>query len=368
MKFLLQNTRRVVLKVGTGILTAGIGQLDTARIHAICREVAALRRQGVEVVLVSSGAIALGMGRLGLHKRPADLADLQTCAAVGQARLIQTWQTGFEPAGIHVAQILYTRDDLRGRRRHVAARQMLENVLARGILPIVNENDSISAEEIQFGDNDVLSALVASLTRADALLILSKAPGLIDLEGSGKVVPVVTAFTPEILGMARGTADPTGRGGMVTKLEAARIANQSGSAVFIGSGEDPAILSRLFAGESVGTVFIPNKLPMQARKRWIAFFQKPGGRIIVDAGASEALQTGGKSLLARGLREVRGEFPADAVIEVANTDERPFARGICHFSSSELRAMAGRGREELQALFPDRKRLEVIHRDDLVLL
>lgn len=368
MAFLLENTRRLVVKVGTGVLTSGVGRLDAEKIHAICRELARFHRKGIEVIVVSSGAVALGMGRLKLEKRPTDLAALQTCAAVGQTRLIQTWQSGFEPADLNVAQILYTRDDLRGRRRHVAARQMLEQVLARGIIPVLNENDSISTEEIQFGDNDVLSALVASLIKADTLIILSKAPGLVDLEGSGELIPVVTEFSESILAMARGTADPTGRGGMITKLEAARIANQSGTAVFIGSGEDPAILGRLLAGQAEGTIFIPNKLPMKAKKRWIAFFQRPEGTLQIDAGAREALEKNGKSLLARGLHAVAGSFPRDAVVEITAGDATPFARGLCRYSAEELKQIIGASRDEIQARFPDRNRLEVIHRDELVLL
>lgn len=368
MAFLLENTRRIVVKLGTGVLTSGVGQLNAERIAAYCREIAQLRRQGVEVVVVSSGAIALGMGKLGLSKRPTDLASLQCCAAIGQAQLIQTWQSGFEPEGIHVAQVLFTRDDLRGRRRHVAALQMLESVLSKGVIPIVNENDSISTEEIQFGDNDVLSALVASLVKADPLIILSRAPGLVNLRGDGKLIPLVTEFTPEILAMAEGTVDPTGRGGMVTKLEAAEIANQSGCGVFIGSGENPGILVNLFAGEPEGTFFIPNGNTLRSKQRWIAFFHRPAGRLVVDAGAREAVEGNGKSLLAKGLLSAEGDFGTQAVVEIADREGRLFARGVCSYNSDRLRQVAGWSNREIQAQYPDQKPVEVVHRDGLVVL
>jgi len=368
MAFLLENTRRIVIKLGTGILTSGIGKLNTDRIHGICREVSKLRREGLEVVIVSSGAIALGMGKLGLTRRPGDLAGLQTCAAIGQAQLIQTWQGGFEADSLAVAQVLFTRDDLKGRKRHVAALQMLESVLARGVIPIVNENDSISAEEIQFGDNDILSALVASLVKADALIILSRAPGLINLHGDGKLVPVVTEFTETIMKMAEGTRDPTGRGGMVTKLEAARIANRSGCGVFIGSGENPDIINQLFAGEPEGTFFIPQKISMKSRKRWIAFFQKPEGTVIADPGARTAVEKNGTSLLARGILRCEGTFAAGSVIEIVDEMGQAFARGITNYSDRQLRRITGLSSEEIKRRFPRRKRVEVVHRDYLVLL
>lgn len=368
MAFLLEHTRRVVVKLGTGILTSGIGDLHEERIHAICREVAALHRRGVEVVIVSSGAIALGMGQLGLKRRPTDVASLQTCAAIGQARLIQTWQAGFEPEDLAVAQVLFTRDDLKSRRRHVAALHMLESVISKGVIPVVNENDSISTEEIQFGDNDVLSALVASLVKADQLIILSKAPGLVNLRGDGKLVPVVTEYTEAILAMAEGTADPTGRGGMVTKLEAAQIANKSGCGVFIGSGEDPGILNQLFAGDPEGTFFMPSRLPMASKKRWIAFFQKPLGQLRVDDGARTALLQNGKSLLAKGITGLEGHFSPESVVEILDAAGAPIARGITHYGSEQLHRVQGRSNDAIQAEFPDQKRLEVVHRDELVLL
>lgn len=368
MAFLLEHTRRVVVKLGTGILTSAIGELHQERIFAICREITALHRKGVEVVVVSSGAIALGMGQLGLKRRPTDLASLQTCAAIGQARLIQKWQAGFEPENLAVAQVLFTRDDLKSRSRHVAALQMLESVISKGVIPVVNENDSISTEEIQFGDNDVLSALVASLVKADQLIILSKAPGLVNLRGDGKLIPVVTEYTPEILAMAEGTDDPTGRGGMVTKLEAAQIANRSGCGVFIGSGEDPKILNQLFAGDPEGTFFVPNRLPMGSKKRWIAFFQKPLGSIQVDDGARQALVENGKSLLAKGILGLEGKFGSDSVVEIVDTARRPIARGITHYGSENLVRVKGKSNDAIQTEFPDQKRLEVVHRDEMVLL
>ncbi len=368
MAFLLEHTRRVVIKLGTGILTSGIGELNSRRLADIAAQVTALRETGVQVVLVSSGAIGLGMGRMGLKRRPHDLDMLQVCAAVGQTLLIENWQTAFRPFDLTVGQLLFTRDDLGGRRRHVGALQLFDRMLARGIIPIVNENDSIGTEEIRFGDNDVLSALVATLIRANQLIILSRAEGLVDRNGSGAIIPVVREFTPEIMAMAEDTDDPTGRGGMITKLEAAKLATRNGCGVFIGSGRNPEILSHLFAGEPNGTFFIPRRLPMKSIKRWLAFFERAEGRIAVDPGAIAALREKGASLLAKGVTGTRGRFAARAVVDIAGPDGRVFAKGITNFSSRQVARIAGLATPDIRKRFPRRKRLEVIHRDYLVLL
>lgn len=244
----LSQAKRIVIKLGTGVLTTGIGNLDTERISALCNQVKALRERGIEVILVSSGSIGLGMGKLGLEKRPKDLASLQACAAVGQSILINTWQKGFDPHELTVAQILLTREDLRAKHRHNAVFETVERLLANGTVPIVNENDTVSATEIKFGDNDTLSALVASVTNADLLFILSNIPGLIDMQGSGEVIPVVETITPEIEAMAQGTQQETSVGGMVSKLSAAKIAQRAGCGVIIGSGKDASLFDHLLEG------------------------------------------------------------------------------------------------------------------------
>jgi len=368
MHFLLENAKRVVIKLGSRILTDGSGKIDGARIHQICEQVRLLLDADIQVVVVSSGAIGLGMGRLGYTRRPTELDALQACAAVGQSVLTETWQAGFTPQGLNVAQILLTREDLRARNRHVAVKNLFEKLLADRIVPIVNENDSVSTEEIRFGENDVLSALVASLTKADMLIILTTMPGLVDFEGTGAVVPVVEVVTPQIEAMGGGPASPLSVGGMRSKIEAAKTATGSGCGVFIGSGEDPGIISLLLEGKATGTFFVPKALSLVSKKRWLAFFQSPAGTVRVDAGAGEALLNGGGSLLAKGVTGHRGNFPEGALVAIEGPEGNTFARGVSQYASNELQSIAGKDSREIQALFPERKRLEVVHRDSMVML
>ena len=274
--------KRIVVKLGTGVLTSGVGQLDRARIAAVCAEVAALRARGTEVIIVSSGAVGLGMGALALAKRPHDLSKKQACAAIGQNLLMQTWQAGFAPHRLTVAQVLLTHEDLRARARYLGVQETLRQLVAYGTIPIINENDAVSAAEIKFGDNDTLSAMVASLAEAQYLVILSTAPGLIDLRGTKQIIPVVERITPEIEAMAGGTTSETAVGGMVSKISAAKLATRSGCGVFIASGAEPEILAKLLAGRGPGTFFVPNGLPLEAKKRWLAYFQRPAGTIFVN--------------------------------------------------------------------------------------
>ena len=360
--------RRIVVKLGTGVLTSSIGELNGQRIGAICAQIAGLRTRGTEVIVVTSGAIGLGMGRLGLSKRPRELAKKQACAAIGQSLLMQTWQRGFDPCKLTIAQVLLTHDDLRIRSRYLAVKATLGQLLADGVVPVINENDTVSAAEIKFGDNDTLSAMVASLTQAQYLVILSLAPGLIDLTGTGQIVPVVEKITPEIEAMAGGTKSETAVGGMASKVSAAKLATKSGCGVFIASGAEPEVLDKLFSGRSPGTFFVPSGLPMESRKRWLAWFQRPTGMIGVNAGAVRALREGGKSLLAVGITGATGGFAAGDIVNVAGPDDAVFARGVAAFAEDEIARVAGKTTEELRGLFPGRKHLEVVHRDNLVLL
>jgi glutamate 5-kinase len=360
--------KRIVIKLGTGVLTSGVGQLDAARIAAVCGEVAALRTRGTEVIIVSSGAVGLGMGALQLAKRPKDLAKKQACAAIGQSLLMQTWQTGFAPHGLTVAQVLLTRDDLRVRSRYLGVKETLRQLIAYGTIPIINENDTVSAAEIKFGDNDTLSALVASLVEARCLIILSTAPGLIDLRGTKQIVPVVERITPEIEAMAGGTTSETAVGGMVSKISAAKLAIRAGCGVFIASGAEPDILSRLLAGRGPGTFFVPSGLPLEAKKRWLAYFQRPAGTLAVNPCAVPVLREQGRSLLAVGVTGATGKFAAGDIVNIAGPDGGVFARGKAAFSSAEIPALAGKHGDDMAALYPGRKHLEVVHRNDLVLL
>lgn len=354
---MLDQAKRIVIKLGTGVLTKGIGQLDTERIATLCGQVNALRERGIEVILVSSGAVGLGMGKLALQKRPKDLATLQACAAVGQSALINQWQQGFDPHGITVAQILLTREDLRAKHRHTAVFNTIERLLRNGAVPIVNENDTVSAAEIKFGDNDTLSALVASVANADMLFILSNIPGLIDMAGSGEVVPHVEKITPEIEAMAQGTQQTTSVGGMISKLSAAKIAHRAGCGVIIGSGADPELFNQLLAGQSVGTFFAPSKEPIKSHKRWIAIQDHTHGSITIDAGAVEAIVSKGKSLLKAGITACAGDFETGDVVRICDHKGRDLAHGIVNYDH-----------ELLSQTKVELGNSVVIHRDHLVLL
>lgn len=354
---MLTQAKRIVIKLGTGVLTSGIGNLDTGRIDTLCGQVNMLRQRGIEVILVSSGAVGLGMGKLKLEKRPKDLATLQACAAVGQGILINNWQQGFDPHELTVAQILLTREDLRSRHRHNAVFKTVECILANGAIPIVNENDTVSAAEIKFGDNDTLSALVASVVHADMLFILSNIPGLIDMQGSGEVVTVVEAITPEIEAMAQGTKHETSVGGMVSKLSAAKIAHRAGCGVVIGSGSDSEFFNKLLAGESVGTYFVPSDVPVRSHKRWIAIQDHTHGTITVDAGAADALLNRGKSLLVAGITGCEGNFESGDVVQICAPGGDIIAHGIVDYDM-----------EQIGSDTPELEDSVVVHRDHLVLI
>lgn len=366
-----RRPRRIVVKLGTGVLTSGIGQLNESRVAAISAEIAAFRAGGTEVIVVSSGAIGLGLGALKLERRPKDTARKQACAAIGQSRLMQVWQRGLAPHGLVAAQVLLTHEDIRSRDRYLSVKACLEEILAYGAVPVINENDTVSSAEIQeirFGDNDTLSALVASLAQAEVLVILSTAPGLIDLKGTGRVVPVVPKITPEIEGMAGGTTSATAVGGMITKISAAKLATRSGCGVFIASGAEPDILSRLLGGHGPGTFFVPSGLPLEAKKRWLAYFQRPTGTIHINACAVPVLRNQGRSLLAVGVTGASGDFAAGDVVNITGPDGTVVARGKSRFASAEIATIAGQQGEAMRLLYPARKRLEVVHRDDLALL
>lgn len=360
--------KRVVIKLGTGVLTSGVGQLDIGRIAAVCGQIADLRTRGTEVIVVSSGAVGLGMGRLGLKRRPSLLAQKQACAAIGQSLLMQTWQRGLEPHRGTVAQVLLTHEDVRARARHLAVKASLEALIGYDTIPIINENDTVSAAEIEFGDNDTLSAMVASLVHADYLVILSTAPGLIDLKGTGEIVPVVERITPEVEAMAGGTTSATAVGGMISKISAARIATKAGCGVFIASGAEDDIIPRIFSGHNPGTFFAPSGIPVAARKRWIAFFQRPEGSIEINAKAVPALRDKGSSLLAVGVTGCRGLFKAGEIVDVCDPAGTVVARGKCAFDSEQIGRIVGLNTPALRKLFPHRRRLEVVHRNDLVLI
>ncbi len=355
---LLGKARRIVVKLGTGLLTDAQNQLARSQITQLVGQLSAARHDGREVLVVSSGAIAAGMSALGLATRPKELAQLQACAAVGQCRLMAIYDDAFASSGVHVAQVLLTHDDLRNRARHLNARRTLDTLLRRGVVPIINENDTVSVDEIKFGDNDRLSALTAALVDADLLVVLSHVEGLYKIWGDAKdqrklqVIPVVEGITPDIEAMAGGTDRLTSVGGMRSKIEAARIVTRAGIPMVIASGEHLNVLADVLAGKEIGTIFLPGAKKLAGRKRWIAFFQRTAGALRVDGGARDALCTGGKSLLAKGVVGAEGDFSVGDAVSVQDASGVEFARGLTKVASNELKTAAG----------------VVVHRDDLVIL
>lgn len=353
----LSQARRIVIKLGTGVLTSGIGQLNTDRISALCQQIKQLQDRGLEVILVSSGAIGLGMGKLKLKNRPKELSTLQACAAVGQSILMNHWQKGFDPEKQTVAQILLTRDDLRTKHRHNAVLDTIENLLASGTVPIVNENDTVSAAEIKFGDNDTLSALVASVVNADILFILSNISGLIDMRTNGELVQIVKTITPEIEAMAQDTKQSTSVGGMISKISAAKVAHRANCGVLIGSGNDSELFNKLLRGESVGTYFLPSNVPVKSHKRWIAIQDDIQGKVKINEKSAQAILGGGESLKVMSITECIGDFKSGDLVQVCSQEGIVLAKGIVSYGAGLIKS---RGKQ-----LKDRM---LLHRDDLVLL
>jgi glutamate 5-kinase len=364
----VRAVKRIVVKLGTGVLTSDKGELDRSRISLICSQIAALRKKGTEVFVVSSGAVGLGMASLGLTKRPKEVSKKQACASIGQSKLMQVWQQEFSKFSITVGQVLLTHDDLRIRSRYLGVQDTLHQLIAYDSIPVINENDTVSAAEIKFGDNDTLSAMVASLVEADHLIILSTAPGLIDMKGSGKIIPIIEKITPEIEAMAEGTSNERAVGGMVSKISAAKLATRAGCGVFIASAEEKEVLPRLLSGQGPGSFFVPSGIPLDAKKRWLAYFQRPTGTLTVHANAVGPLSEHGRSLLAVGVVQSVGLYSAGDVVNIADPKGIIFARGTTHFSSNEMIQVMGKKENELKALFPKLKRFEVVHRNELALL
>ncbi len=354
---LLKNVTRVVVKLGTGVLTDARKQPDLAQMEQLVGQVAEQRRKGRDVVLVSSGAVGAGMGALGHEKRPSELAELQACAAVGQSRLMSTYEKLFAKHNLTVAQVLLTHDDLQHHERHLNARNTLVRLLKHGVVPIINENDAVSFTEIKFGDNDKLSALVACLLPADLLIILTTADGLIQNFGQpdAKLLHAVEAITPEVEAMAGGTTSATAVGGMSSKIQAAKIVSRSGIPLVIAPGKKAGVVERSVSEEDEGTLFLPSERRLASRKRWIAFFHRPRGVIYVDEGAKKALREQGKSLLPPGITRSEGDFHQGDVVSVCDLNGTEFARGMSDVASESIR---------LKQI----SRQEVIHRDNLVIL
>ncbi|MBI5800008.1 MAG: glutamate 5-kinase [Verrucomicrobia bacterium] len=353
----LKDISRLVVKLGTGVLTDSRKQPDLDQMEQLVAQIAAQRKAGREIVLVTSGAVGAGMGVLGFEARPKELAELQACAAVGQSRLMTTYENLFSKFGLHVAQVLLTHDDLEHHERHLNARNTLIALLDRGVVPVINENDAVSFTELKFGDNDKLSPLDASHMPADQLVILTTVDGVIKGFGtdSARLLTMVERIDDSVEGLAGGTLSATAVGGMATKIQAAKIVTRSGIPLVIASGRKPTVLADILSGAEAGTLFIPQTDKMPGRKRWIAFFHHPKGTLIVDDGAKKALREKGRSLLPPGITRCEGDFAKDEVVRICDEDGTEFARGITRFHSVQI---------------ADRQlpREEVVHRDDLVIL
>jgi glutamate 5-kinase len=368
----LSPCRRVVVKVGSGLVTAAGRGADPARIAALADDIAAVRRDR-EVVLVSSGAIATGMARLGFGERPRSIPDRQAAAAVGQSALMGHYEAAFGRHQIRVGQVLLTAEDIGRRSRYLNARNTLEALLRLGAVPVVNENDTVAVEEIKVGDNDTLSALVAALVDADLLVLLTDVAGLYtgdpSVDAGARKLDTVEAITEDITRLAWSRPGGVSVGGMATKLAAAEKAGLSGIPMVIASGHEPRGLQRLLAGEPLGTFFPPKADRLSQRKRWIALAMAVQGRLVVDAGAVSALRKAGRSLLPSGILDVEGDFEAGDVVAIAAEGEaREFARGLVNFEADEVRKIRGAKTREIAERLGYESFDEVVHRDDLVLL
>lgn len=354
----LRDARRIVVKVGSRALSSS-GESFTI----LANQVAAQRKAGRSVVVVSSGAIALGWKRLGLEARPKGMAPLQAAAAAGQSSLMGAWEQALDVHGIVAAQVLLTHADLADRERYLNARAALDALLEFGAVPIINENDTVAIEEIRFGDNDELSAMLAALLGADVLVLLTGVDGLLD--AAGERVSVVRSVD-EVRDLVRAEKSTEGRGGMESKLEAARRATRAGVPVVIANADDPAVLARIFGGEDAGTVFLPQGTKLASRKHWIAYTLKPKGSIVVDPGAAKAIASGKHSLLPAGVLGVRGSFHAGDPVRIVDAAGKEIARGLTRYGTQELASLAGAKSVEIEARLGRPGDEVVVHRDDLV--
>jgi glutamate 5-kinase len=364
--------RRFVVKVGSSLVTNRGEGLDASAIAGWAAQIARLRVSGHEVVLVSSGAIAEGMQRLGWSRRPRTMHELQAAAAVGQMGLVQVYESCFRGHGLHTAQVLLTHADLADRERYLNARSTLLTLLSLGIIPVINENDTVVTDEIRFGDNDTLAALVTNLVEADVLVILTDQDGLYTgdprRDPGATLVRKANAGDPKLEEMAGGAGSELARGGMLTKVLAAKRAARSGAQTVIASGREPDILGRVAAGEQIGSLIQAQTTPLAARKQWLADHVQVAGRLRIDAGAARALLARGKSLLPVGVKAVEGEFDRGAVVACVDPDGKEIARGLANYGAQESRRIAGRASSEIEAILGYVDEPELIHVDNLVLL
>ena len=358
------RARRIVVKVGTGAICNAAGWPDEKAIRSLARQIANARTGGVSVTLVASGAIGAGMGELSLTERPKTMPRLQAVAAVGQGQLMRAFHDIFARHGIRVAQVLLTRDDFHDRTRYLNIRNTLAALGEIGALPIINENDTVAVDEIRFGENDVLAALVANLIPADLLVFLTSVDGLI---ADGRVLDIVRRVDENVMGLVHAERTALGSGGMGSKLAAADLVTRAGEAAVIANAATPNVLGRILAGEPVGTVFVPACRKMSSRRRWIGHASRPAGKVVVDPGAAKALTERGKSLLPSGVTAVTGNFPKGATVAVLDAKGAQIARGLTNYSAEQIDRIKGLRSSQIVKALGDKPYDEVIHRNNMTL-
>lgn len=368
----LDRAKRVVIKVGSAVLTTGEG-LNHPVLDNLAREICALRQSGRQVILVSSGAVAAGRRKMALGDRPLTLREKQAAAAIGQSSLMRSYEKIFEQMGQKVAQVLLTHDALSHRDRYLNVRNTLFTLLDWGLIPIINENDTVSVEELRFGDNDALGAMVTNLTEADIFVCLTDVPGLFSANPltnpEARPVYTVTKIDGTVQAMVGNVQSALGTGGMGSKVKAAKMVSARGGCSFIGPGREPDTISRLFAGELVGTFFLPQEEKLASRKHWIAYTLRPQGSLVLDPGACKALLQGGKSLLPSGILEVRGKFGIGAPVHCLSEKGEPLAAGLVNYASADIDRIKGVKTSQIEKVLERAKDSdEIIHRDNLVIL
>ena len=365
-----KNVRRIVIKVGTSMLTTAKDHFSLSRVNHLINQIARLRLKGKQIIVVSSGAIACGMDTLKLSLRPKTLPELQACAAIGQGKLMKAYEDAASKHGFHTAQILLTRDSLDDRVRYLNFRNTLNSLVAFEVVPIVNENDTVSTDEIRFGDNDMLSALIATVVQPDLLVLLTDVEGLINRTTRERISRIlsIAELDHAIKNHIYDEAKQHTVGGMFEKLKAVRVAMQSGVPVVMADGKSEDILEDILAGKNCGTFFIPTNSRMKAKKQWLAHNAKVKGTIGVDAGAYAALVSSGKSLLASGVKRIGGNFKEGDIVAVCDQNGREFAKGLVNYSYEDLSKIMGKKSSEIRDILKDTPFQEVIHRDNLAVL
>ena len=369
----LKKAKRIVVKVGTSTITYANGKRNFSQIDRLARELSDLQNQGKEMILVSSGAVAVGVDRLGLPAKPSTIPGKQACAAVGQGVLMHTYEKLFADYGQIVAQVLITRTEAIDRHRYTNCRNTFMTLLQQGVIPIVNENDVVALDELKIGDNDNMSALVAGIVDADLVIILSDIDGLYTASPAthpeATLVHTVQEITPEIEASAGGVGSSRGTGGMATKIQAAKAATNSGIQLVIASGTEKNAIPRILQGEEIGTLFVSRENRLQFRKRWLAFGAKIQGSIVVDDGCAKAIRkAGGCSILPAGIYQVVGDFQSGSTISVIDKEGHELARGLVHYTAAELEKIKGCKSSDIEGILGHKNYDEVIHRDDLVIL